>query len=436
MASHAEQSLTLSSSTARPTRERFMGLEWLRFGLGVFIVLFHTLHVYEPHRVWTHYLTDLGFFATSTFFVLSGFLLSHVYLKPDRHYGMREPARSFWIKRFSNLYPIHIGSLILAVVVVQLVAWLAITPGDAVRTFRFVSYDINRPVLFAGEMRHLMGNTELFVNLGLNLVMLQAWNPFYLTFNPPAWSISVLFFFYLWFPWIGPALLRVKHYARALAITCLIYIVPALVVIATTNFDTPETGILHRNPIIRMPEFVAGILLYALYARRRDAGLALSRGQVAGLLALIVVSFCLGQWFLTFGSAFYYLLHDGLLLPACLAAVYLAARAPAAGSENVNTWAVKLGGAALPMFALHIPLYTLYTRGEKIVRGEPTLCLTGHWQACMQAAGEITLSFWAYPIFLAGTIAFCVVFQERFVRAVRRRIEPPLMRWFMGDKRA
>ncbi len=81
-------------------------------------------------------------------------------------------------------------------------------------------------------------------------------------------------------------------------------------------------------------------------------------------------------------------------------------------------------------------MYTLYTRVEKIVRGEPMLCLSGHWRACMQAAGEITLSFWAYPIFLVGTIAFCVVFQERFVRAVRRRIEPPMLRWFMGDKRA
>tara|TARA_B100002052_G_scaffold291357_2_gene311238 strand:- start:2775 stop:4082 length:1308 start_codon:yes stop_codon:yes gene_type:complete len=430
-----EQALKVSSSAARPARERFMGLEWLRFGLGVFIIWFHTLHVYKPMRFWTHYVTDLGFFATSTFFVLSGFLLSHVYLDRRQDHAMREPARSFWVKRFSNLYPIHIGSLILAVLVIQIVAWMAITPADAARTARFVAYDINRPELFAGEMRHLMGNAELLINLGLNLVMLQAWNPFYLTFNPPAWSISVLFFFYLWFPWIGPALLRLAHHGRALAITCAIYIVPALVVIAISNFDTPETGILHRNPIIRFPEFVAGILLYAIYARRRDINRHAGRAASWGLFALVVVSFALGQWFLTFGSAFYYLLHDGLLLPACLATVYLAARAPAAASDRVNTWAVKLGGAALPMFALHIPLFTLYTRLEKIARGEPMLCVTGQFRACMQAASDITLSFWAYPIFLVATIAFCIVFQERFVRGVRRVIEPPLLRWLVGDKR-
>ncbi|WP_233544007.1 acyltransferase [Salinisphaera sp. Q1T1-3] len=424
----------MTDAQSAPTprrRERFMGLEWLRFGLGLYLVAFHTLHAYQPIRSWSHYVTDLGFFATSTFFVLSGFLLTHVYLDARSNHVMREPARSFWVKRFSNLYPIHIGSLLLAILMAQMVGWLALTPADAATTYRFVAYDINRAALFPGETHHIMSYAELFTNLGLNAVMLQAWNPYYLTFNPPSWSISALFFFYLWFPWLAPKLMRLRRPAIGLAITLAVYVVPALIVIALTNYDTPETGILHRNPIVRMPEFIAGILLYAIYARRRatGSGLSVATGGILGVL--IVVSFVGGTLLLTFGSAAYYLLHDGLLLPACLAAVYLAAFVRPAGSERINDWAVRLGGAALPMFALHIPLFTAFTRLEKILAGQPSLCLAGQWRPCFDAAGQATLSVWAYPLYLVLTIAACVVFQQRFVRGARHLIEPPLMRLVM-----
>ena len=44
-----------------------------------------------------------------------------------------------------------------------------------------------------------MNNRELAFNFILQLLMLHARNPLYLTFNPPLWSISTLFFFYLCF---------------------------------------------------------------------------------------------------------------------------------------------------------------------------------------------------------------------------------------------
>ena len=82
--------------------ERFIGLEWLRFFLGVYLVMFHTLPFYSEY---THLsglveFTELGFFATSSFFALSGFLLTHVYLDGNK---LREPPLSFMTKRFANL---------------------------------------------------------------------------------------------------------------------------------------------------------------------------------------------------------------------------------------------------------------------------------------------------------------------------------------------
>jgi len=98
------------------TKLHFAGLEWLRFSLGVFVMIYHTAPNYPQFdRIpWLKDAASMGLYATSTFFVLSGFLLAHVYFN---HNKMREPARSFWLKRFCNLYPIHIAALGVSVAV-------------------------------------------------------------------------------------------------------------------------------------------------------------------------------------------------------------------------------------------------------------------------------------------------------------------------------
>ncbi|OHV12872.1 acyltransferase family protein [Kushneria phosphatilytica] len=416
-----------TSSSPRRSRERFIGLEWLRFLLGLYIVLFHTLHNYPSIRSWSHYLTDVGFFATSAFFVLSGFLLTHVYL--DVEHRMREPARHFWIKRFANLYPIHIGSFLLAIAVSTLVGYLAITADDAGTSFRFVMFDVNNDMgqLNPGSLKHLMDNGEVALNVVLNVLMLHAWNPYYLTFNPPSWSISALFFFYLLFPILAPRLMRLKHTRLALTVTNLIYLVPPLVVIATTQYGMPETGILHRNPIIRLPEFVAGILLCAFYIKRRAAG-----HRPTGLTCLLLLVFVLGAMagatlLLRQGHAWYYLLHNGLLLPAQLALIYAALFIPTPRRAWVERLAGRLGGASLPMFALHVPLFVIFSRAERILSGEPGLC-PSNFRLCIAAAGDLSLAL--YPVFLLLTVVFCVVFQEQFVVRIRKKI----VGWLLSPK--
>jgi len=405
-------------------KERFIGLEWLRFVLGLYIVIFHTLHTYPSIRDWSHYVTDIGFFSTSTFFVLSGFLLTHVYL--DNQSKLREPARSFWIKRFSNLYPIHIGALLLAISISMLVGYLAITPQDAGMSPRFVIYDVNNDLGQAtpGALEHFMGNGELALNLVLNFSLLHAWNPYYLTFNPPSWSISALMAFYLVFPWMAPRLFRLRRVGRALVVTNLLYLIPPLVVIAVTNFGMPETGILHRNPFIRLPEFVAGILLCVWYTRYRAAGGRLSARQ--RLLLVVFVASCVvgAVWLLGQGHAWYYLLHNGLLLPAQLALILLATQWRTPNSRRVRRLASRLGGASLPMFALHVPLFVIFTRLERVLAGEPGLC-TSEFRACLGAAGDSSLMF--YPLFLALTVLFCVMFQEQFVLRVRNAMQRRLL---------
>lgn len=413
-------------------KEHFLSLEWLRFFLGLYIVLFHTFH-YNGLPDWVRKATEMGFFSTSTFFVLSGFLLAHVYLKDHTKstVSMREPSRSFLIKRFSNLYPIHIGSLILTLIIISFLPFFSIIDGDAGASIRFVVYDVNNYTPFE-QLRYWMDNTELIVAFIMNAFMLQSWNPYYLTFNAPAWSVSTLFFLYLLFPFIAVKLHKIKRPLLALIINNLIYLVPVLIVISFTSFGMPETGILHRNPIVRLPEFIAGILLCSFYHRFKEDGKSLNVYWALFLVAFIVLSVYGASYLLSIapeitkkGNVPYYLLHNGLLLSSQLALLFLFLFIKLPDNKKFVKISKRLGGASLPMFALHVPFFIVFSRIQRVLSGEPSLCFD-NFRACMEAAGDKVV--WFYPIYFLLTIILCVYFQEHFVVKLRNFIQSKLLK--------
>ena len=416
---------SVPSSTVHHRTRRFIALEWLRFILGLYIVVFHTLHYYPSINSWSGYITGLGFFATSTFFILSGFLLTHVYIKPlppSGQYGLRESKRSFLVRRLANLYPIHIGAMIITIIVMTLLPLLKLSPEDVNASIRAVMFDVNN----GDSTWHLMDNKELFWAAAENIFLLQAWNPYYLTFNPPTWSISTLFFFYLVFPWLAMWLWHRRNPMRWLFFTNIMYLIPPVLVIAMTSWGAPETGLLHRNPIVRLPEFVGGILLCVWY--HRYAAQALIYRRIVGLLVLIIATIGLGEWLLRPGhsAGWHYVLHNGLMMPAQLALIYLCLFVSSPKSTFWQRWASRLGGASLPMFALHVPLYLIFSRIEMAISGQhPTQCLSSLEQCSAQAG---TVSFSWYPLFLLLTVTFCVVFQEQFVLRARAIIQKLLLK--------
>ncbi len=419
----AEQSVMRQKTVAeRGGKEHFIGLEWLRFLLGLYIVIFHTLHNYPQIQKidWIMSILGAGFFATSCFFVLSGFLLAHVYCYDGK---LRETATSFWTKRFSNLYPLHIFSLLLTFTVLLIIHKLGIPPDDVKATVRFVVYDTNVDLGAAGRasIEHYMSNGELLLNLLLQIFMLQAWNPYYLTFNAPLWSISTLFFFYLFFPYVTPYLLRVKHKIGWIAMLMLLYLIPPLWVIYNGDYGTPFTGMLHRMPILRLPEFLAGIVCYGLFRQLRDNHQAL-QWPIKMLIGMFVVSsFLLAAWLLKQERYWYFLLHNGLLLPAQLALIYLCALIKSPDNKRLDGWSRRLGAASLPLFVLHVPVFVLFSRSEKILQILSFECLQS-WGSCALQAGEQTLSLWYYPLFLLLTIVICIWAQEHAVQPVRQLI--------------
>jgi peptidoglycan/LPS O-acetylase OafA/YrhL len=133
-----------------------------------------------------------GYLGVDFFFVLSGFIITHVYLASLASPNLRTVQIFLW-HRFIRLYPVHITVLAGLVAIVSFV-------GAA-------GFALNNPQEWQWN------------DLLLQLALLQAWgvtrSP---GWNVPSWSISAEWFAYLLFPLLAPGLMWVRERAIALLI--------------------------------------------------------------------------------------------------------------------------------------------------------------------------------------------------------------------------
>jgi peptidoglycan/LPS O-acetylase OafA/YrhL len=134
--------------------------------LGVAFV-FHIHHLLGQARTgpldglpvfsWLH---DYGYVLVDLFFVVSGYIFAHVYLVDGRFKGT---IRDFAVARFARLYPLHLATLLVSA------GLLAIGPTASAENC-------------CNDARHFLLNLVMLQESGLNIG---------LSFNSPAWSISV-----------------------------------------------------------------------------------------------------------------------------------------------------------------------------------------------------------------------------------------------------
>jgi len=152
----------------------------LRFFAALWVVLFH----YWPKLdvAGTPALVEKGYLGVELFFVLSGFILCHVYLSAFGEGRFR--YGSFLWNRLARVYPLHLATLA-GMIVLGVAAGLAGIGIDA------------------GILR--------WDALPANLLMVQAWGfaPA-AAFNHPSWSISAEWFAYLTFPVFAFAAWRMR----------------------------------------------------------------------------------------------------------------------------------------------------------------------------------------------------------------------------------
>jgi peptidoglycan/LPS O-acetylase OafA/YrhL len=133
------------------------------------------------------------------FFILSGFIMSHVYGNRFLKDVRKAAFKKFTIARFSRVYPLHLATLIFTIVILYLFAQMGV-PKNA----------------------YLQAENNVY-SVFTNLFLVQAMNfNTWFTWVHASWSISTEWWAYMIFPFLVAPFFRLK--ARGRVIICLLCI--------------------------------------------------------------------------------------------------------------------------------------------------------------------------------------------------------------------
>ncbi len=247
----------------QPFPSDLKALTSLRFIAALWVVVFHFLP-YVGLNGGEFPLFDKGYLGVDFFFILSGFILAHVYRAPLMAGTYSHFA--FLQRRVARIYPMHVTMLAFFVVLALAAPRLGLTMESAER------YD--------------------FSKIPEQLLMVHAWWSPGSEFNYPSWSISAEFFAYICFPVVmllsrRPWLMVIAGLVAVFGWYVLAYQLTGRV--STHQFD----GALMRI----MPEFLLGAGLREVMDRRRVwlAGHVWSL-PAAAVLTITLACFAAPDW--------------------------------------------------------------------------------------------------------------------------------------------
>jgi peptidoglycan/LPS O-acetylase OafA/YrhL len=246
--------------------EQLTSLTPLRGVAALWVVIFHFCwHIPTIHPERYTGAVYKGYLAVDVFFVLSGFVITHVYKDGFARRVTAWRYRNFLKARVARLYPLHVSVLLL---------FVATAIAERAATYALNgSFD---PIPLVGE-RSLSG-------FFANLVMIQGLWARQLSWNDPAWSISLEFFAYLVFPLLFPVLWRAGRVGKA-GIGCLLLAVLVWLDYCTGDYFNQWNG---PYAILRcLTEFLVGSLLYSVYQSGRFAPVLASDGALLAVALLL-----------------------------------------------------------------------------------------------------------------------------------------------------
>jgi peptidoglycan/LPS O-acetylase OafA/YrhL len=229
------------------------------------VVFYHFKYFLFPHIPSLYFnIIAHGYLAVDFFFILSGFILTYVY-----HKNINDTSYiKFLLKRIARIYPLHFFMLILYLCVPIVILLLSTSTNQ----FSDLGYKYS---LYAFA-RHLF--------------LMNAWWPGPLTWNGPAWSISVEWFCYLFFPFILKGIYKVNRFTVLilLFITCVI----TMEVILSLNNATIGSFLNGMGLIRGWFEFTAGCILYKLSAQSyRKTTLFFFMSSILSLIGFYIYAF-------------------------------------------------------------------------------------------------------------------------------------------------
>lgn len=227
-----------------------------------------------------------GYLWVDFFFILSGFIMTHVYTENFYSKVSLDKYRSYLFSRFARIYPLHIFMLLLFV-------GLEIAKTLLLNTFAFTG-KFNFTALFA--------NIFLLQAFDLRCPPLLWCNTYW---NEPAWSISVEFVIYCIFPFLLFILLK-NNKNDFIVYSCSLLSILLLITFTRGNLDS----IVGIPSIARCGlECVLGIITYKVYRRGNY-----KKYFNLNLLTIIAIA-----WIIMIMNYYWHPFqnfHDWLILPA------------------------------------------------------------------------------------------------------------------------
>jgi peptidoglycan/LPS O-acetylase OafA/YrhL len=320
--------------------QKISPLTSVRFFLASFVLFHHSVRTFFPvfsgrgaHGVPEGFVGIVSFafpVAVSFFYLLSGYVLSLVYLRD----GQALNKSRFFAARFARLYPLYFVMLVVATP--ELLAW-----------------EVQRHGMKTGMIK----TVEIFA---ANVAMAQVWYPRrLLRINPPSWSLCGEVFFYMCFPLLGALMWKLRG-ARLWMTALILYIGgQALVWGMRTQLSFEMAMVL---PPFHLSTFALGILLarwQTLQQGQKRKG-RIRVWQVSAVMGLsvggVALSACLVPWFRV--TAPY---NNGLLVPIFAGFVWaLSAVSTPLSRWLCGRWLVALGNSSYALYLMHTPMLALF----------------------------------------------------------------------------
>lgn len=224
---------------------------------------------------------SFGDFGVSLFFMLSGLVLAASF-RYDPHQSRTRIVGQFLKKRIIKIYPIYLLALIAAIAL----------NGCHTRA------------------------------LPLDLLMLQSWIPvseYYFSGNAVSWFVSSLFFAYMLFcPLMWALTANARRFIRLFIVGIIVYV--CVVVL------TPEeylTGVIYVSPVMQLPAFVLGMLVWKAFERTREykpSVSLISAAQIVSMAVPVILMFVYRYVDQRWALASYWWIPDAVMLYCLLVA--------------------------------------------------------------------------------------------------------------------
>lgn len=326
---------------------RIDSLTGVRFLVAFGILLHHFGGELSHRAVWIARFLESLSSCVSFFFVLSGFILVH-----SSDATRRVPTwRRFMVSRLARVYPLYLVGLL-------------------VMSVPFVKYGGPYPDWAWWETP---------ISILLSALGIQAWVPRYSSLiNGPGWSLSAEIFFYASFPvvvsWGRGLLFRKPVVAIALlwAAATGLGVWMELTILGDRSLMDDGARFAGFHPLVRFPEFLMGMALGALHAKRPASPIAATGIWIGASLFLLACLFLgsEGIWRTAF--------HNSLLSPLYCAVIFgLASARDGIQRLLCHRWFSLLGESSYALYILHFPfmvaLSSMIHRAKLPLEGVPKL---------------------------------------------------------------